>query len=105
MASTGVNDLVPEYLCQPCFVAGWSSPVARQAHNLKVAGSNPAPATKNYISFELFAPPRIQPGGVRFLDLCLVLAKPQAHRTIQFFHAKTDYNNQVIPYLTYTITL
>jgi len=27
--------------------AGWSSPVARQAHNLKVAGSNPAPATKH----------------------------------------------------------
>ena len=26
--------------------AGWSSPVARQAHNLKDAGSNPAPATK-----------------------------------------------------------
>jgi hypothetical protein len=26
--------------------AGWSSPVARQAHNLKVVGSNPAPATK-----------------------------------------------------------
>src|SRR3546814_12001713 len=25
--------------------AGWSSPVARQAHNLKVAGSNPARAT------------------------------------------------------------
>src|SRR5262245_19931983 len=25
--------------------AGWSSLVARQAHNLKVAGSNPAPAT------------------------------------------------------------
>jgi hypothetical protein len=30
------------------FGAGWSSPVARQAHNLKVAGSNPAPATKKY---------------------------------------------------------
>ena len=28
------------------FDAGWSSPVACQAHNLKVAGSNPAPATK-----------------------------------------------------------
>ena len=28
------------------FAAGWSSPVARQAHNLKVAGSNPAPASK-----------------------------------------------------------
>src|SRR6201999_3797500 len=28
--------------------AGWSSPVARQAHNLKAAGSNPAPATKQF---------------------------------------------------------
>jgi hypothetical protein len=27
-------------------IAGWSSPVARRAHNPKVAGSNPAPATK-----------------------------------------------------------
>jgi hypothetical protein len=27
-------------------IAGWSSPVARQAHNLKVVGSNPTPATK-----------------------------------------------------------
>jgi hypothetical protein len=26
------------------FAAGWSSPVARQAHNLKVVGSNPTPA-------------------------------------------------------------
>src|SRR5918994_6520656 len=30
----------------PNFDAGWSSPVARQAHNLKVTGSNPVPATK-----------------------------------------------------------
>jgi hypothetical protein len=29
------------------FNAGWSSPVARQAHNLKVASSNLAPATKS----------------------------------------------------------
>ncbi len=29
--------------------AGWSSPVARQAHNLKVAGSNPAPATRIFL--------------------------------------------------------
>ena len=28
-------------------IAGWSSPVARQAHNLKVASSNLAPATKH----------------------------------------------------------
>ena len=27
--------------------AGWSSPAARRAHNPKVAGSNPAPATKD----------------------------------------------------------
>jgi hypothetical protein len=30
---------------RPPIAAGWSSPVARQAHNLKAAGSNPAPAT------------------------------------------------------------
>ena len=37
--------------CQPsCYTkpAGWSSPVARWAHNPKVAGSNPAPATKSF---------------------------------------------------------
>ena len=28
-----------------CDFAGWSSLVARQAHNLKVSGSNPDPAT------------------------------------------------------------
>ena len=32
------------------FDAGWSSPVARQAHNLKVVGSNPTPATNNFRS-------------------------------------------------------
>jgi hypothetical protein len=34
--------------------AGWSSPVARQAHNLKAAGSNPAPATKRPARQRLF---------------------------------------------------
>jgi hypothetical protein len=29
------------------FNAGWSSLIARQAHNLKVVGSNPTPAIKN----------------------------------------------------------
>ena len=29
----------------PHLAAGWSSPVARQAHNLKVTGSNPVPAS------------------------------------------------------------
>ncbi len=31
-------------------IAGWSSLVARQAHNLKAVGSNPTPAT-NPLSF------------------------------------------------------
>ena len=35
--------------------AGWSSPVARQAHNLKVAGSNPAPATKFCLQLEVIS--------------------------------------------------
>ena len=30
------------------FIAGWSSLVARQAHNLKVLGSNPSPATNKF---------------------------------------------------------
>ncbi len=36
--------------------AGWSSPVARQAHNLKVTGSNPVPAPKT-------SPAGSAPGG------------------------------------------
>ena len=40
------------------FIAGWSSPVARQAHNLKVVGSNPTPATKlfNHLDAKSYAP-------------------------------------------------
>ena len=33
-------------LKQTGFTAGWSSSVARRAHNPKVGGSNPSPATK-----------------------------------------------------------
>ena len=36
------------------FIAGWSSLVARQAHNLKVDGSNPSPATNISIYFTYF---------------------------------------------------
>jgi hypothetical protein len=38
--------------------AGWSSPVARQAHNLKVVGSNPTPATNSARD-----PKGLQPSG------------------------------------------
>ena len=51
--------------------AGWSSPVARQAHNLKVAGSNPAPAT-NFLKFSKMPPRRLRRGR-RF---ALALARP-----------------------------
>src|ERR1700733_6624322 len=37
--------------------AGWSSPVARQAHNLKVTGSNPVPATKDPPMDQTITPP------------------------------------------------
>src|SRR5687768_7552645 len=48
-----------------CFGAGWSSPVARQAHNLKVAGSNPAPATnkKAPLLRGFFVAPDTRSGG------------------------------------------
>ena len=36
------------------FDAGWSSLVARQAHNLKVRGSNPLPATKPLFLLDYF---------------------------------------------------
>src|SRR5476651_2754910 len=49
------------------FAAGWSSPVARQAHNLKVVGSNPAPATNSKKAVlargRFFVVPARQPPG------------------------------------------
>ena len=42
--------------------AGWSSPVARQAHNLKAAGSNPAPAT-TILRHDSHTAPRHMPRG------------------------------------------
>ena len=35
-------------------IAGWSSLVARRAHNPKVVGSNPAPATNYNKAFRFF---------------------------------------------------
>ena len=37
--------VLPSHIERKTLIAGWSSPVARQAHNLKVGGSNPSPAT------------------------------------------------------------
>ena len=49
--------------------AGWSSPVARQAHNLKVVSSNLAPATTFPYSNARIWPPYALVPGVTFL-LC-----------------------------------
>ena len=40
------NSILIDYISCALMIAGWSSLVARRAHNPKVAGSNPAPATK-----------------------------------------------------------
>jgi hypothetical protein len=51
--------------------AGWSSPVARQAHNLKVVGSNPTPATNKKPAFERVF---LRPHCVRFRSIIPVSA-------------------------------
>ena len=57
---TRIRKLVSARLCHAG--AGWSSPVARQAHNLKVTGSNPVPATNT-----IRTPERNSPGVFAFL--------------------------------------
>ena len=37
------------------YIAGWSSLEARRAHNPKVIGSNPAPATQTFIVYAQIA--------------------------------------------------
>ena len=51
---------------RPSSGAGWSSPVARQAHNLKVAGSNPAPATNFFTYLQLTSRLEFEAAFLRF---------------------------------------
>ena len=55
--------------------AGWSSPVARQAHNLKVVSSNLAPATK-------IQKLRQSPAGSPLAGFCVVSAKRVRQRLL-----------------------
>ena len=57
-SSSSVLETPPEPDQAKKHVAGWSSPVAREAHNLEVAGSNPVPAT-----FFMPAGPFMAPAG------------------------------------------
>ena len=74
-ALTGVHP--PKTFRLP-LVAGWSSLVARQAHNLKVAGSNPAPAPN-------LKPPESLPGvscltAYAIFERATVRVQPQSTR-------------------------
>ena len=55
------------------FAAGWSSPVARQAHNLKVVGSNPTPAPKD----------QTPQASARGVFLCLVVSDWQTSGVVE----------------------
>ena len=48
-------------------IAGWSSPVARRAHNPKVASSNLAPATKHIKGLRFGRNPFFMPFSNGFL--------------------------------------
>ena len=50
-------------------VRGWSSLVARRAHNPKVAGSNPAPATTKALVTALSRPGPRRPQAILLTDL------------------------------------
>src|SRR4051812_31762334 len=62
----------------PYATAGWSSPVARQAHNLKVRGSNPLPATKflHYLSSLSETPEASPASGFSMPDWCPIIRCP-----------------------------
>ena len=77
--------------------AGWSSPVAREAHNLEVVGSNPAPAT-----LSSFKPRPNLLGFVRFLGL--QSAKQHNCQTPQYGGVRVSKNDQV-PAVVLLVTL
>ena len=82
--------------------AGWSSPVARQAHNLKVVGSNPTPATKyiNKIN-DLDRPQRLRFLGF-FVVTLSVCANHYANRSSGFFYFSLTLIQNIIFYSTST---
>ena len=71
--------------------AGWSSPVARQAHNLKVVGSNPTPATKSPKHIKRLAGGIPLPQAVRAFT-----STPHQHRTRKIAFACTRTHRQAL---------
>ena len=82
--------------------AGWSSPVARQAHNLKVVGSNPTPATNLFNKINnLYDPQRLRFLGFfccNFKCLCQPLCQP----VVRFFYFSLTLILNIIFYSTST---
>ena len=68
---------VDEHNITPCrkalHIAGWSSLVARRAHNPKVVGSNPAPATSE------FAGQRLRASGLFLFDVIAQRGRSSRH--------------------------
>jgi hypothetical protein len=73
--------LPPRYTA--AHAAGWSSQVARRAHNPEVAGSNPAPATGKALLTQGFS----RSGQDAFRKLCPTLAR--AYGATQRFARKS----------------
>ena len=63
--------------------AGWSSLVARQAHNLKVAGSNPAPATNFFEPRWLIAFMSSEIARESFILGCPTMSRVESNNTMQ----------------------
>ena len=79
-------------------IAGWSSLVARRAHNPKVAGSNPAPAIKK--SWEI---PKQNTENYLKIQACYLTVlrsstlKPQKTVNFRSYFPVTDANEQKYP--------
>src|SRR5215217_9469656 len=63
--------------------AGWSSQVARRAHNPEVAGSNPAPATEKALLSGAFCL-QDRRDGRDFIPLFIPIAKVRSGKTFRF---------------------
>jgi hypothetical protein len=80
------SDQVPKSLGER-LVAGWSSLVARRAHNPKVVGSNPAPATnyKNRLMAGFFMPAPFISASVEWMSRKAVAAIISSHFLMWLF--------------------
>jgi hypothetical protein len=70
LAERGDDDPASPTLCYS-FLAGWSSLVARWAHNPKVGGSNPPPATNSLNNLQSFRARDLAPFDTKIMRFLL----------------------------------